>query len=396
MSYHVRVLAGRVDRGAGSHVYHLELVKRLAARGHRVSLVCFAVLPEAADCAEVFAIPGRGQPPGRLLWRFASLLDARHYRRGLARLELPPADIVIGGEHLFLKEHCRRFPQTPWVYLPHSLLVDQEIRSYNLPLLMRWVSATLYVRLQRWALNRADRTLRFTEMSCAALRKRYGRSVRPRFFVNPQATELPPGVEQRPADATVRLLWVGQLIARKRIDLALEALARAPRDGWVFDVVGDGVERPALERQARQRGLEERVQFHGFQADPSPWYRRADLLLFPSWLENFPLTLLEAMAHAVPCLAMRGDGVRYHTANAEVIEPGRDGFLADSDEDFAQQLGRLVQQRDLLRRTGEAARQTVAKRYTWERHLDKLEALFDELAGGRRTEWSGSTVTATR
>jgi glycosyltransferase involved in cell wall biosynthesis len=396
MSYHVRVLAGRVDRGAGSHVYHLELVKRLAARGHRVSLLCFAALPEVADCAEVFAIPGRSQPAGRLLWRFASLLDARHYRRELARLELPPADVVIGGEHLFLKEHHRRFPQTPWVYLPHSLLVDQEIRSYNLPPLMRWISTTFYVRLQRWALNRADRTLRFTEMSCAALLKRYGRSLRPRFFVNPQATELPPAVEERPADGTVRLLWVGQLIARKRIDLALEALAQAPQGGWVFDVVGDGVERPALERQTRQLGLAERVQFHGFQADPSPWYRQADLLLFPSWLENFPLTLLEAMAHAVPCLAMRGDGVRYHTANAEVIEPGRDGFLADSDEDFARQLSRLVQQRDLLRRTGEAARQTVAERYTWERHLDKLEALFDELAGGRRAAWSGSEVTATR
>ena len=64
---------------------------------------------------------------------------------------MPPADVVIGGEHLFLKEHCRRFPQTPWVYLPHSLLVDQEIRSYNLPPLMRWISTTLYVRLQRWA-----------------------------------------------------------------------------------------------------------------------------------------------------------------------------------------------------------------------------------------------------
>lgn len=396
MPYRVRVLAGRVDRGAGSHVYHLELVKRLAARGHRVSLVCFSALPEAAANAAVFTVPAREKPAGRLLWRFAAVLDARHCARGLARLELPPADVVIGGEHLFLKEHCRRFPRTPWVYLPHSLLVDQEIRSYNLPPLMRWISTILYVRLQRWALNRADRTLRFTEMSCDALLKRYGRSVRPRFFVNPQATELPPPVGNRPADDMVRLLWVGQLIVRKRIDLALSALARAPRQGWHFDVVGDGVERPALERQTQELGLADRVQFHGFQADPSPWYRRADLLLFPSWLENFPLTMLEAMGHAVPCLAMRGDGVRYHTANAEVIEHGRDGFLAETDEDFALQLGHLVRQRDRLRAAGEEARETVAKRYTWERHLDKLEELFDELVGGRRVAWNTGAVTAIR
>ena len=396
MTYHVRVLAGRVDRGAGSHVYHLELVKRLAARGHRVSLVCFAALPEAAGCAEVFAVLGRDRPAGRLLWRFASLLDARHYRRGLARLDLSPADVVVGGEHLFLREHCRRFPRTPWIYLPHSLLVDQEIRSYNLPPLMRWISTALYVRLQRWALNRADRTLRFTEMSCGALLERYGKSVRPRFFVNPQATELPAPPGERPAGDTVRLLWVGQLIARKRIGLALSALAGVRQGDWQFDVVGDGVERPALEKQARALGLEERVRFHGFQADPSPWYRAADLLLFPSWLENFPLTMLEAMGHAVPCLAMRGDGVRYHTANAEVIEHGRDGFLADSDEGFAAQLGELVRQRERLRAAGAEARRTVARRYTWERHLDALEEVFAELVAGRRQGCSRDSIAVTR
>jgi glycosyltransferase involved in cell wall biosynthesis len=382
MAYHVRVLAGRVDRGAGSHVYHLELVRRLAARGHRVSLVCFCAPPEMADSAEVFVVPPR-QPPGRFLWRFTSLLNYFHYARGLQRLPLPPADVVIGGEHLFLKPHHRRFPETPWVYLPHSLLVDQEIRSYNFPPFMQWVSTALYVRLQRWALNHATRTLRFTEMSCDALLERYGRRVRPRFFVNPQATELPPPEEKPPGDGTLRLLWVGQLIVRKRIDLALAALARVADAPWHFDVVGDGPARPDLERQARELGLAGRVHFHGFKADPAPWYRSADLLIFPSWLENFPLTMLEAMGHCVPCLAMRGDGVRYHTANAEIIEHGTDGYLADTDDDFARQLGELVRHPEGLRAAGAAARATVARRYTWEHHLDRLEQLTDELRGGR-------------
>src|SRR5947207_8899 len=82
---------------------------------------------------------------------------------------------------------------------------------YHLATLMRWISTALYVHLQRRALNRADRTLRFTEMSCDALLRRYGRSVRPRFFVNPQATELPPPPGARPHADVVRLLWVGQL-----------------------------------------------------------------------------------------------------------------------------------------------------------------------------------------
>src|SRR5436305_14670271 len=132
MTYHVRVLAGRIDRKAGSHFYHLELVRRLSQRGHRVSLVCFAPAPADLECDEAFAIPAP-TPAGRFLWRFQTLLNARHYGRALDRLPLGPVEVVVGGEHLFLKRHQRRFPQTPWIYLPHSLLVDQEIRSYNYP-----------------------------------------------------------------------------------------------------------------------------------------------------------------------------------------------------------------------------------------------------------------------
>jgi glycosyltransferase involved in cell wall biosynthesis len=383
MPYHIRVLAGAVDRGAGSHVYHQELVRRLAARGHRVSLVCFRSVPEVAGCAEVFEVPRRPAPPGPLLWRFAAVLDYLHCGRGLARLPLPEADVVIGGEHLFLRAHRRLFPRTPWLYLPHALVVDQEIRSYGLPGLMHWATTHLYVWLQQWALNHADRTLRFTETACAALRQRYGRSVQPRFAVNPMGVEVPEATPRAPIAGPVRLLWVGQLIARKRIDVALAALGRLQKHAWEFDVVGDGTSRPLLEAQARALGLAGRVRFHGFQQDPAAWYRAADLLLFPSWLENMPVTMLEAMSHGVPCLAMRGDGVRYHNANAEVVRHGVDGFLADSDEDFAGQLGRLLGRPDELRAAGAAARRTVLDRHTWDRHLARYEAIFEELLAGR-------------
>ena len=222
--------------------------------------------------------------------------------------------------------------------------------------------------------------MRFTRVACDALTQRYP-EIRPRFFVNPMATELLPLAARPPASLPVRLLWVGQLIPRKRIDVALDALAQVASTNWVFDVVGDGVARPELEEQTRRLGLADRVFFHGFQSDPAQWYRRADLLLFPSWLENFPVTMVEAMSHGVACLAMRGDGVRYHTANAEIVEHGRDGFLADSDEDFGRLLAELLERPQQLRTAGDAARDTVTRLYTWDRHLDRLEELFAELAG---------------
>jgi glycosyltransferase involved in cell wall biosynthesis len=379
VTYHVRVLAGRVDRGAGSHVYHQELVRRLAARGHRVSLVCFDRHPDVGSDVEVHAVPLPAPTSFSFLWRFNAVRNYRHCDLGVLQLDLTRADVVVGGEHLFLKAHARRFPDTPWVYLPHSLLVDYEIGSYNLPRSLEFVTRRLYVHLQKWALRRASRTMRFTQMACDALTGRYP-DIQPRFFVNPMPTEMPRPTPRLPATTPIRLLWVGRLIPGKRIDVALDALARVAGANWVFDVVGDGAARPELEKQARRLGLSERVFFHGFQSNPADWYRRADLLVFPSRLENFPVTMVEAMSHGVAFLAMRGDGVRYHTANAEIVEHGRDGFLADSDEDFGRMLAELLERPDQLRTAGDAARETVKRLYTWDRHLDRLEQLFAELA----------------
>jgi len=379
MQYHVRILAGRLDRSAGSHVYHQQLARRLAARGHRVSVVCFQAVPEVRECAETFEVSLAPYEKARLIWRFTALLQHWHCTRQLLRQSLPPADVVVGGEHLFLRGHSRLFPETPWIYLPHSLVVDQEIKSYELSPVMEVVSTRVYVTLQRWALNHAHRTLRFTRQACEALEAKYGRAIKPRFFVNPMGIEVPPHHIKTDETRIVRLLWAGRLIPSKRIDVALTALAKLHQYGWRFDIIGDGVARDSLESYTRQLGLAGRVQFHGFQADPSPWYCGADLLLFPSRLESLGLVVLESMSHGVPCLAMRGDGIRFHTANAEIVRHGVDGFLAACDEDFCMQLEKLLQTPQVLWSAGKAARATVERQYTWDQHLDRYEDLFDEL-----------------
>src|SRR6266508_6874009 len=110
MTYHIRILAGDVGPGVGSHVYHEELTRRLAARGHEISLVCFSTVPELRKLATIFEIPRPDYSEAMFFWRFASLFQYRHITRGFMRLNLQPADIVIGGEHLLLKAHRRRFP----------------------------------------------------------------------------------------------------------------------------------------------------------------------------------------------------------------------------------------------------------------------------------------------
>lgn len=118
-------------------------------------------------------------------------------------------------------------------------------------------------------------------------------------------------------DEAFVLCLVGRLSPNKGQHLAIEALARleSPRplhlvlvgDDRIADGNSDYVSE--LKRAVVQHGLEGRVHFAGFQADPRPWYGVGDVVLIPSAEEGFPLTALEAAAAGVPMVATRATGL---------------------------------------------------------------------------------------
>jgi len=378
MAYHIRILAGQLNRNAGSHVYHLELTRKLAARGHRVSVVCFgsgAAVRDVAEVAEIDPLEVQNVP---LVWRFATVVRAWSCNRQLRRESLAEPDIVIGGEHLLLRPHCAMFPDTPMVYLPHSLLIEHEIVGYQLPWFMQVVSLAVYQRIQQWALRHANRTVRFTQAACDVLAKEH-RTIRPRFFVNPIGVEVPPEEIARTRRNEVQLLYVGALNARKNLQMAFRALSALKKYDWKLDVVGSGVLCEELVKLSEDLGISDKVLFHGFREDPNPFYRNADLFVFPSRSESLGLVLLESMSHGVPCLAMRADGKEYFNANEELIDDGRTGLLANGERDFAERLEHVLRQPGQRGPLGRAAREHVARHHTWDRHLERYEELFDEL-----------------
>ncbi|HEY3569698.1 MAG TPA: glycosyltransferase [Thermoanaerobaculia bacterium] len=100
-----------------------------------------------------------------------------------------------------------------------------------------------------------------------------------------------------PAGATV-VGTVGSLRPVKNFHRLLDACAAA-REVHLL-VVGDGEDRPVLERRAAEPDLAGRVHFAGYQADPAPWYRAMDLFALSSDSEQMPLCLVEAMASGLP------------------------------------------------------------------------------------------------
>jgi glycosyltransferase involved in cell wall biosynthesis len=127
-----------------------------------------------------------------------------------------------------------------------------------------------------------------------------------------------------PPDAGVAL-YLGALSAEKNVALAVAAVARVPALHLL--VVGDGPERPRIERLAAEaaRG---RVHVAGPTSDPVGALAAADVLVLPSRSEGLPGVLIEAAFTGLPVVASDVGSVR------EIVLPGQTGLLVPpQDED---------------------------------------------------------------
>ena len=109
----------------------------------------------------------------------------------------------------------------------------------------------------------------------------------------------PPVIKAGARDSSISsrdLLFVGQLIRGKGVQLLLEAMARM-RTPRTLDVVGTGNMEARLKAQAERLGLAERVRWHGYQPNPQDWMRAAKCVVVPSfWQEPYGLVAAEAVA----------------------------------------------------------------------------------------------------
>jgi glycosyltransferase involved in cell wall biosynthesis len=180
-----------------------------------------------------------------------------------------------------------------------------------------------------------------------------------------------------PGGGHVVVGYAGQLIARKRIDVVMRALAGAPFDGlpWRFAVAGKGPEEETLREEAGRLGIEDRVSFCGFVEGIHRWLAAIDVFVLPSFIEGFGYVLAEAGAAGKPCVAYRASSV------PEVVKDGETALLADEgdDEGMAAQLLRLVGDGDLRARMGEAARRDVFERHGLDLMVDRMETRLLEL-----------------
>ena len=175
-----------------------------------------------------------------------------------------------------------------------------------------------------------------------------------------------------------RLLYVGRLHPQKGLDVLLQAirlLGDEPARPIQCRLIGDGPARGELTALAGQLGLDDLVTFCGQSDQVLEELAAADVFVLPSRAEGLSNALLEAMAAGLPAVVSDIPG------NVDVIEHERNGLLfrAEDPRDLAERLNSLLDQEDLRRRLGQAARQTVEERYSLDIVSQRYLNLYEQV-----------------
>lgn len=181
-------------------------------------------------------------------------------------------------------------------------------------------------------------------------------------------------------DDRTTFLYVGKLIPRKGFTSLLEAcraLVDRGTTAWELVVVGDGTQRDELERLATSYGLDEHLRWEGW-VDASalgPYYRAADVFVFPTWEDIWGIVPLEAMAFGLPVVgsAHAGSSEMIDGDNGVVVDPKDTRALADAMAGFVDDPARVE-------RMAKAALDTTAAN-TPQRAAEQFADVVDRLAG---------------
>jgi glycosyltransferase involved in cell wall biosynthesis len=170
---------------------------------------------------------------------------------------------------------------------------------------------------------------------------------------------------------------VGRLSEEKGFDLLIRAVNQLIAKGADVElrIAGEGDQHGALQELIRSLGQEDRICLIGFQSDTRPFFEAMDVFALSSIREGLPNVVLEAMAMGVPVVATRVAGV------PRLIEHEKNGLLVDIGDtnQMAAALARLMADRDHRNRLAAAGRSTVEHRHSFQRRMERIREIYDEL-----------------
>jgi glycosyltransferase involved in cell wall biosynthesis len=373
---HIALLIPGLDRIGGAERQVMLLAKGLRSRGWRVSVVALSGAGGEA-AAELTA----ADVTFLSLYMRKGLADPRGWMRFNRWLRRERPDVV----HAHLP-HAAWLARWSRVAAPLRVLVD-TLHSSSTGTLGRRVG----YRLSNWLPDKV--TAVSVAVAQAHLQARMVMAAR--LAVLPNGVDLTtwkPDLEVRNAFRRVlglkgKFLWfaAGRLDPVKDYGTLLQAMVDVPEAARLV-IAGSGPMENELRRLCDELGLEDRIQFLGFEPNVLRWMLAANGLVLASRWEGLPMVVLEAAACGVPAVATDIPGTH------EVVVDGKTGFLAaqGSATALAEAMTRMMEIPGEERRAmGERARQFVQERYSLDAALDRWEALYAELLARnpKRRRW---------
>jgi len=193
-------------------------------------------------------------------------------------------------------------------------------------------------------------------------------------FAGPPKVEIP-GLERRPGEVVIGT--VAGLRAVKNLPRLVRALAAMSEKNVRLVIVGEGPESEKIAAEARAGGVAARVLMPGFLADPAGWIGHFDIFALSSDSEQFPISLVEAMAAGLPAVVTAVGDVR------EIVSADNRPLIVElSDEAaFAAALDSLAARADLRKAIGQANREKAAAEYDEKAMIARYGRLYGEAIG---------------
>jgi glycogen synthase len=236
-------------------------------------------------------------------------------------------------------------------------------------------------RKQR-ALARATRVIAVSSAIARDLRERATGLVADRLLTIPNPVDVDAirsmaAAQPAPPETPPFALYVGKLAPNKGTRHLVAAVERAGLR-WPLVVVGDGPDRPMVERWARESGRNIRLTGWVPREEGLAWMAAASALVFPSHgPESLSRVLLEAGALGLPIAAMDTGGTR------DIIVPGRTGLLSPNALALGDDLARLVADRGLAADLGRGARAHVEAQFSAAQVVARIEDVYREAVANR-------------
>ncbi|MCQ2497387.1 MAG: glycosyltransferase family 4 protein [Lachnospiraceae bacterium] len=164
---------------------------------------------------------------------------------------------------------------------------------------------------------------------------------------------------------------------RTSVDAEDNGLSAGGEDNKLTVVLGGNGDTAPVSLKIEEFGLKSSFEFPGWVrgSDKEKLLRDSGIFLFPSYNEGMPMSVLEAMAYGLLVITTNVGGI------PKLISHGETGFIFEpgNTKAMAECLSKLLNDEELRRRIGQQAREFVIKNYSFEKHLEKLKAVYSKV-----------------